>query len=178
MTARIQITIGVVLALIVFPVLIVQAQSEGETAAPPTTEVDAQETGPAADGVGQGPQESEGAVASEQEGSVLEAETSTETSSSEQEPEASAVSSDAANSGEESAAAASTETASTSQDFLTLVTASSTASSTEPVEDVPAVPYEEPFVLPQAVTLHVEGTSLTADIQLENLTGMSPSLLK
>jgi hypothetical protein len=32
------------------------------------------------------------------------------------------------------------------------------------------VPYEEPFVLQPAVTLHVEGSSISADIELENLT--------
>lgn len=58
----------------------------------------------------------------------------------------------------------------TPPEFLSVDTASSTASSTEPVADPPAEePKEEPFVLQSAVTLLVEG-SITADIQLENLT--------
>lgn len=94
---------------------------------------------------------------------MLGAETSTEAASS----------SDAGNTGDQSAAATtSDESASTTPpaDFPPLDTASSTASSTEPVEDPPAVPYEEPFVLQPAVTLHVAGTSISADIELENLT--------
>jgi hypothetical protein len=104
---------------------------------------------------------------------VLGAETSTEAeSNSEAGPtEASAVSSEASATDEGAAATTSDESASTTpSEFLTLDTASSTASSTEPVEDPPAVPYEEPFVLQPAVTLHVEGSSISADIELENLT--------
>ena len=52
-----------------------------------------------------------------------------------------------------------------------LESASSTASTTGPVADPPAEePKEEPFVLQPAVTLHVEGSSINADIELENLT--------
>jgi hypothetical protein len=105
-----------------------------------------------------------------QEGSVLGTETSTEAPSSEADEDTETGGSAAASADDESAPAASDESASTSQDFLTLDAASSTASSTEPVEDLPAVPYEEPFVLQAAVSLHVEGSSISADIELENLT--------
>lgn len=69
MSLRAPAAIAVGISLIVLPAIIVQAQSEGETE-------------PDTDGAEQKPQESEAAVASEQAGSVLGAETSTETASS------------------------------------------------------------------------------------------------
>jgi hypothetical protein len=173
MTLRVPAAIAVGLSLIILPVIIVRAQAEGETEAPPAAETVA-DPAPDTTAAEQTAEEPETTTPAEQEGSVLGAETSTETGSSSEtgETDASATTSDAGSGGEESGASANTEAASTTaQEFPDLGTASSTASSTEPVADPPAEePKEEPFVLQAAVTLHVEGSSISADIQLENLT--------
>jgi hypothetical protein len=165
MSLRVPAAIAVGISLIVLPIIIVRAQAEGETEAPPTTETvaePAQETTTAEEA----PQDTEATPSAEEGGSVLGAETSTET----------ATTPDPASPGEESAApAANGEAASTSAvETLALDTASSTASSTEPLPDAPVehftVPEEEPFVLQPAVSFSVSGNTATADIVLENLT--------
>ena len=57
----------------------------------------------------------------------------------------------------------------TPAEFLSVDTASSTATSIVP-EPLPEEPKEEPFVLQPAVTLDISGNSITAAIELENLT--------
>jgi hypothetical protein len=171
MTRRKQlITVSVIIALIVFPVLIVQAQSQGETEALPATEGVAETAEPAAAAANEpNASDAEPAQPAEQEGSVLGAETSTET-------DPPATTSESASADEEGAAAAlSDETASTTaSEFIALDTASSTASSTEPLPDAPVehftVPEDEPFVLQPAVSFSVSGNTATADVVLENLT--------
>jgi hypothetical protein len=168
MSLRVPAAIAVGISLIVLPIIIVRAQAEDEAETPTET---AGEPASEATTSEQEPEESEGAMPAQQEGSVLGAETSTETGSSSEagETDASGTTSDPDSADEESTdAAAHAEAASTTaQEFFDLDVASSTASSTEPVADPPP---EEPFVLQAAVTLHVEGSSISADIQLENLT--------
>jgi hypothetical protein len=68
--------------------------------------------------------------------------------------------------------AAPTEPATTTSEteaFVGSAASSTDATSTPPVVEEPK-PIEEPFVLQPAVTLHISGSSISADIQLENLT--------
>jgi len=158
MSLRAPAALALGIGLIVLPVLIVRAQVEGETEAPLAAE-SVVEAAPVA------PEEAEAATESEQEEGVGSAEATP--------TDASATSSDPGAAGNESVApAAESDAASTTApDLLTLDIASSTASSTEAVAESPAVePKEESFVLQPAVALHVDGSSLSADIQLENLT--------
>jgi hypothetical protein len=163
MTLRIQFAIGVALAAIIVPVIIVQAQSEGETEAPRAGEVVQDVAEPATPTTADAAQQDTEAPPAEEEGVVLGEETVAE---GESEPAPEGSDTEAATETPVEFSSAST----TGPDLLTLGAASSTASSTEPVEDPPAVPYEEAFVLQPAVTLHQSGNSITADIELENLT--------
>jgi hypothetical protein len=154
-----------------FPSSIVRAQTEGEAQTPPPETV----VEPAADAAATEPTEEADPVAPpEEEGSALGAETASEAASSselEQDADAPAVSSEPSATDEGAATAVEESASTTPPEFLTLDAASSTASSTEPVVDPPAEePKEEPFVLQPAVSLHVSGSSISADIQLENLT--------
>jgi hypothetical protein len=174
MSLRVQAALAVGICLIVLPVIIVRAQAEGEIGAPPPTET-VEETTADTTVAEQTPEESEATAPAAEEGSVLGAETSTETESSLEtgQSDHSATSSDVTTAGDEGGAPAPNgEAASTTApETLALDTASSTASSTEPVADPPAeVPKEEPFVLQAAVDLQVDGSSISADVQLENLT--------
>jgi hypothetical protein len=144
MTLRVPAAIAVGLSLIVLPVIIAQAQSEGEPTQPPAEEAAApgasapvSETvvDPAPDAAAAEPATQEADPAPAQEGSVLGEATTDPASSEAGSTDASAATSEPASTGDESAApAVIEETASTTPaDFLTLDTASSTASSTEPV---------------------------------------------
>jgi hypothetical protein len=177
MNMLVRTAIAVSITLIILPVLIVRAGAEGEAEASP---VEAAEAAPAA----QEPEvaTNEPSVAAEGEASEQSASaapggemlgaTNDESADSDP-PETLATSSESASSGDEGAPpAVSTETAAAAiAEFFTIDTASSTASSTAPAADVPAEePKEEPLVLQPAVTLHVSGNSIEADIELENLT--------
>lgn len=184
MSLRVPAALAVAVSLIILPVIIVRAQAEGDAEALPADEL-AVESAEGAQAAAQEPEvaTSDQAVTGEEvgpeqftpaasEGEVLGAtagDASTEASGT----DTSATTSEPPTAGGESAApATTTESGSTpAPEFLTLETASSTASSTEPVADPPAeAPKEEPFVLQPAVSLHVSGSTTTADIELENLT--------
>jgi hypothetical protein len=163
MSLRVPAAIAVGISLIVLPVIIVRAQAEGETEAPPATEVVEDVAEPATEE----PQEETEAPPAEEEGSVLGEETTAE-GESEPAPEGSDIEAGTETPVESSSAST------TPPEFLTTGTASSTASSTEPLPDAPVehftVPEDEPFVLQPAVSFSVSGNTATADIVLENLT--------
>jgi hypothetical protein len=167
MSLRVPAAVAVGLSLIILPVIIVQAQSEGETEAPPATEVVEDVTEPADAGAEETLQEETEAPSAEEEGSVLGEET---TGEGESDPAAEGSDTEA---GTETPVESSSDSA-TPPDLLTLDAASSTASSTEPLPDAPVehftVPQDEPFVLQPAVSFSVSGNTATADIVLENLT--------
>jgi hypothetical protein len=178
MSMLVRTAIAVSIALTILPVLMMRAQAEGEAEPRP---VEVAETTPAAQepevatsepSVAAEGEASEQSAMAASEGEMLGATTTDETAESDS-TDASASSSEPASSGDEDAPPAmSTETAAAAiAEFFTIDTASSTASSTPPVADVPAEePKEEPLVLQPAVTLHVSGNSIEADIELENLT--------
>ena len=162
MTLRIQFAIGVAVAAIVLPIIIVQAQSEGETVPPaaeetapveqPETEqaVPQEEIAPAAEtGQGTAPaQEEVPADAPAAEGEVLgESDTVAEDSATPAEPPT---------------------TASETETFVDLTASSTEATSTPPVEE--PKPVEEPLVLQPGVDLSISGNTVSAVITLQNLT--------
>jgi hypothetical protein len=150
MTLRIQFAIGVALAAIILPIIIVRAQAEGEAQVPtaeetvvveePTTEA----TVPQEEGaLTNAPAESPSA-----EGEVLgESDTVAEQTTVPMEPAA---------------------TTSETEGFVGSTASSTEATSTPPVEE--PKPIEEPFVLQPGVALSINGNSVSAAITLDNLT--------
>ena len=141
MSTRTQLAIGAIIALIVFPVLIVQAQSEGEMAS--TTEATSTEV-----------------VAPEGETAAAESETTGEIPSEGTAPTGEVLG---------------TDTSTTSEPIISdpqLIdtSASSTASTTEPVIVEEPKPEPQPFVLQPVVNLTIDGGTISADIELQNLT--------
>jgi len=159
MTLRTQEAVGVAIAigLIILPLIIVQAQSEGETEVPAAEETaDIEQTATEVTT----PQE-ESAAAEAEQGTAVAQEDDPPAAEGEVLDE-----SDAA--AEEPGAAEPTATTSETETFVGLAASSTEATSTPPVEE--PKPVEEPFVLQPAVTLHISGSSIAADIELENLT--------
>ncbi len=145
MTSQKQLTIGVILSLIIFPFLIVQAQSEAEaTPQEAVTEqvVVQEEVVPVLDETAVSADETtsatieEGAVLGESDEVVAEPVVSVESAST------------------------------TSFAELPL----DTASASPPVDDSLPIVYEESFVLQPAVDFSVIGNTVSANIVLENLT--------
>ena len=153
----------------VFPVLIVQAQSEGEVAQPPIEEATAQ----AEESAAAAETEAAGATAP-----VTEGATGTEAVPSSEAPETEPAAAEGEVLGAEDAAPPEDPAATTTEDEHALTdsgsttlmtdTASSTATSTPAVEE--PKPIEEPFVLQPGVVLSVNGNTLSAAITVENLT--------
>ncbi len=160
MTTRTQITIGVIASLIIFPFLLVYAQSEGDIEVPAETQ--ATEATPAVvEPIVEDTTESTPEAAE----TVPEIPAVTESTSESETPAPTGEVLGASNEvTEESAFSA--ESASTTPGDEELV--DPTASSTPPVEE--PKPIEEPFVLQPAVKFSVAGNSASAAIELQNLT--------
>lgn len=185
MTLRTLGGLWVAVAVIVLPIIIAQAQAEGE--AEPAAEVEATaeegtdiEVGAAAqEEVATAGQPEDTASPAAQEGSILGAEAvahdEEEVAATEPNGEVAA----AANGttpetaelpqGSTDEAPATETTATTTSPGEPTITETGATSTTSTV-DPPAVPIEEPFVLQPAVKLHVNGSSVAADISLDNLT--------
>lgn len=200
MSSHIYTAAGLVVALIVLPIVLVRAQAAETTAssteessqgdaAPGTVQEEAaaspeesapEETTPA---VAQeepsptdepvpegGEQSSAGDESTESEPAVVQVPGADGGAAIDHVPSTEAEVTSATTSSQAAGATASEEPTTAAE--LQVQAASSTASST-PVTDevsVPAKPHEEPFVLQPAVTLQINGSSLRADIVLENLT--------
>jgi hypothetical protein len=161
MTLRIKFTIGVAVAAIVLPILVVQAQSEGEVVPPAAEESTQQQaetetTVPQEESTPAGKLEQDTAPAQEDvptDAPAVEGEVLGETDTAAEEP------------------AARTEPATTTSEtesFVGLAASSTEATSTPPVEE--PQPVEEPLVLQPGVVLSVNGNTLSAAITPENLT--------
>jgi len=154
MTTRKQLitisAISAIIALIVVPVLVVQAQSEGEMAS--TSEATSTEV-----------------VASQEEATVEPA--ATEEAASGEAPSAEGeVLGESDVAAEEPSVPAESAATTTETELLVTASASSTdATSTPPVVEEPK-PVEEPFVLQPGVELSINGKTVNASITLENLT--------
>jgi len=163
MTLRIQFAIGLVVAAIVLPIMIVRAQSEGEIEVPAAEETAVVEQ-----------TDTEATAPQEESGPPVEQDTA---SAQEDAPDAPAVEGEGV--GESDAAeqpAAPMESATTTPltEALVDVVASSTPDGTEATSTPPAVeepkPIEEPFVLQPGVDLSINGNTVSAAITLDNLT--------
>lgn len=188
MTLSLRVVIAAVaMAAFVLPIIIVraQAEAEGEQAAGDViveqTEVVTTAEGAAdndAQAVIQGEvaadQTDDTSIAAAEEESVLGAEaTGEEAAAAEQSTEQVAAISDTSSetAAQQTEDGAVTEiAAATTSPSEPAVIAETGATSTAPVVDPPAAPVEEPFVLQPAVKLHVNGSSVAADIGLDNLT--------
>lgn len=168
MILRIKLTVVVAaLAVFILPIIIVQAQSEGEVAG----DVVIEQTEVAAPTVEEGAAVDAEVVAQEEvaaeraeeavtpaveEGSVLGAEAAAQEEEAAAEPEVRV------------AEAPATESAATTTapSETPIVETAATSTRVEP----PVLPVEEPFVLQPAVKLNISGSSIAADISLQNLT--------